>query len=72
MQGNDLIGMLESLIPVSHQGLPEDVFLFLSRITPLINDDLLTKDEMNRTLLTWRDDGFSAPGMACSRRHHPL
>ena len=62
MECNDLIRMLESFIPDPHQGLPGDVFLFLSRITPLINVDLLIKDEMNCTLLTWRDDGFSAPG----------
>jgi ADP-ribose pyrophosphatase YjhB (NUDIX family) len=59
---SDLIIRLESSIPDPHRGLPEDVFLFLSRITPLINVDLLIKDEKNRTLLTWRDDGFPPPG----------
>jgi colanic acid biosynthesis protein WcaH len=69
MQGNPLkmkmeklIRELEALIPNPCRGLPEDVFLFISRTTPLINVDLLIQDEEKRTLLTWRDDGYSAPG----------
>ena len=34
----------------------------MSRITPLINVDLLIKDAAGRTLLTWRDDEFYGPG----------
>lgn len=44
------------------RGLPEDVFRFVSRVTPLVNVDLLIKDERSRTLLTWRDDEFFGPG----------
>ena len=44
------------------RGLPEDVFLFVSRITPLINVDLLIQDDRSRTLLTWRDDEFFGSG----------
>jgi colanic acid biosynthesis protein WcaH len=43
-------------------GLPEELFLFLSRITPLINVDLLIQDDSGRTLLTWRSDQFYGPG----------
>ena len=57
-----LIAPLESAIGDPRQGLPEDVFLFLSRITPLINVDLLIQDDAGRTLLTWRDDEFFGQG----------
>jgi len=53
---------LASAIGDPHQGLPEDVFLFVSRIAPLINVDLLIQDETHGTLLTWRDDEFFGPG----------
>jgi hypothetical protein len=56
------IDLLESSIKNPAQGLPEEIFLFVSRITPLINVDLLIKNVSNKTLLTWRDDGFCPPG----------
>ena len=43
-------------------GVPEDLFLFISRLVPLINVDLLIKDERGRTLLTWRQDDFYGSG----------
>jgi len=57
-----IIDLLESLIKNPSEGLPEDIFLFVSRITPIINVDLLIKNEHNHTLLTWRDDGYYPPG----------
>jgi ADP-ribose pyrophosphatase YjhB (NUDIX family) len=57
-----IIGSLEALIKDPSKGLPEDVFLFVSRITPIINVDLLIKNDQNQTLLTWRDDGYYPPG----------
>lgn len=56
-----IIDQLESLIKDPSKGLPEEVFLFVSRITPLINVDLLIKNEQNHTVLTWRDDGYYPP-----------
>ena len=56
------ISVLESAIDDAHDGLPSDVFLFVSRVTPLINVDLLIKDDCSRTLLTWRDDEFFGSG----------
>jgi len=44
------------------KGLPEDVFVFLSSISPVINVDLLIKDKHGRTLLTWRDDIYNGAG----------
>ena len=57
-----LICELESALDPTAEGLPEEVFLFVSRVTPLINVDLLIRDESGRTLLTWRHDRFYGPG----------
>ena len=56
------IAAIESAVGDPHQGLPEDLFLFASRITPLINVDLLIRDDHGRALLTWRNDEFFGPG----------
>jgi ADP-ribose pyrophosphatase YjhB (NUDIX family) len=58
----DHIKALEAAIGDPRRGLPEDVFRFASRVTPLINVDLLITDARSRTLLTWRDDEFYGPG----------
>jgi colanic acid biosynthesis protein WcaH len=42
--------------------LPEPFFLFISRFTPLVNVDLIVRDEQDRILLTWRDDEFYGAG----------
>jgi ADP-ribose pyrophosphatase YjhB (NUDIX family) len=47
--------------------LPEDLFLLISCVVPMVNVDLLIKDNQGRTLLTWRDDeiygaGWHLPG----------
>lgn len=57
-----IIDILELSIQNPSKGLPEELFLFVSRITPLINVDLLIRNEQNHTLLTWRDDGYYPPG----------
>ncbi len=56
------IAELERAIGDPHSGLPEPVFLFISRIAALVNVDLLIKDAAGRTLLTWRDDEHYGPG----------
>lgn len=56
------IDALEDAVPDPHAGLPEELFLFVTRLTPMVNVDLLIKDEARRTLLTWRDDGYYPPG----------
>ncbi len=62
MELRDIIGLLESSVKDPTQGLPEELFLLTSRITPLINVDLLIKNDQNQTLLVWRDDGYYPPG----------
>jgi ADP-ribose pyrophosphatase YjhB (NUDIX family) len=42
-------------------GLPIDVFYFISQLTPLVNVDLLVKNKKGQVLLTWRDDKFYGP-----------
>lgn len=43
-------------------GLPEEIFRLVSRLTPLINVDLLLRNARGQTLLTWRVDEFYGPG----------
>ncbi len=62
MEIKKIIDSLESLIKNPSEGLPEEIFLFVTRITPIINVDLLIKNDQNHTLLTWRDDGYYPPG----------
>ena len=42
-------------------GLPIEVFYFISQLTPLINVDLLVKNKKGQVLLTWRADQFYGP-----------
>ncbi|HAH30716.1 MAG TPA: NUDIX hydrolase [Elusimicrobia bacterium] len=56
------IKSLERHISDPRLGLPEEVFFFVSRLTPMVNVDLLVKDEKGRTLLAWRNDRFSGMG----------
>ena len=61
------IHTLDELSGDPRRGLPEELFLFVSRVTPLVNVDLLIQDDEQRTLLTWRSDehygsGWHIPG----------
>lgn len=63
----DHIRALESDIDNPKFGLPEEVFLLVSRLTPLVNVDLLIRNRAGEILLTWRDDqifgqGWHIPG----------
>jgi len=62
MDIQQLIGQLEAMVEDPCQGLPEDLFLFISRIIPMVNVDLLIQNPAGQSLLTWRDDGYEAPG----------
>lgn len=62
MNMNEAIKFLDKHISDPSKGLPEEVFLFISRLTPLVNVDLLIKDENGRILLSWRDDQFVGAG----------
>lgn len=58
----DAIAVLNKHIPNPSKGLPDEVFFYISKTTPLVNVDLLIKDENGRTLLSWRDDQYSGKG----------
>ncbi|MBU4046435.1 MAG: NUDIX domain-containing protein [Gammaproteobacteria bacterium] len=58
MELKELITALEARIADPKQGLSEAVFDLVTRLTPMVNVDLLLKDSENRTLLTWREDRF--------------
>lgn len=62
MTVKDAITFLDKSVSDSKAGLPEDVFYFISRMTPFVNIDLLIKDELGRTLLSWRDDEYCGIG----------
>lgn len=62
MNTKEAIKLLDKEITNPSVGLPQDIFYFVSRLTPLINVDLLIKDEKGRTLLSWRDDQFAGQG----------
>jgi len=50
-----------SKIDNPREGLSEDVFLLVSKLTPLVNVELLINDNKKGTLLTWRHDDFYGP-----------
>lgn len=56
------IEVLDSAVRTPAAGLPEEVFLLVSRLVPMVNVDLLIQDGARGTLLTWRDDGLVRPG----------
>jgi ADP-ribose pyrophosphatase YjhB (NUDIX family) len=58
----EALDFLSSAIREPSKGLPEEVFRFTSSIVPMINVDLLIKDNDGRTLFTWRVDEFYPPG----------
>jgi len=58
----DAIAYLEKQAENSSEGLPEELFEFISRLTPIVNIDLLVHDEKGRTLLSWRDDVYNGVG----------
>jgi ADP-ribose pyrophosphatase YjhB (NUDIX family) len=57
-----LLDEISGLVTNPRDGLPEALFLFISRHTPLINVDLLIQNPQGQTLLTWRHDKFYGPG----------
>lgn len=62
MKINEAIVFLDECAPDPKKGLPDEIFYFISRMTPLINVDLLIKDENGRLLLGWRDDKYTGRG----------
>ncbi len=59
---NQLLDSVRAYVDDPTKGLPEDVFLFVSEMSPLPNVDLLVRDDMGRILLAWRDDPYCGMG----------
>ena len=62
MKTSTAITILEDDIGAQSTGLPQEIFYFVSRTTPMVNVDLLIKDERKRTLLAWRNDALAGEG----------
>ena len=66
MRLEEQIDAIESAVADPCQGLPEPVFRLVTRLTPMVNVDLLIRNERRETLLTWRHDdlyrGWHLPG----------
>ena len=58
----DAVAVINEFLPNSNVGLPDDIFYLVSRLTPMVNVDLLIVNERNEKLLTWREDQFYGPG----------
>lgn len=62
MNLQQLIQAIETQVLNPKLSLPYEVFLFITRMTPMVNVDLLIQNEAGETLLSWRDDQFGAKG----------
>ncbi len=62
MNLTSLLNQLDAAVGDARKGLPSALFLLVSRMTPIVNVDLLIRDDAGRTLLTWRDDAFFGTG----------
>ena len=58
----ELLSDIKENIADPTKGLPEEIFLFATEITTMVNVDLLIKDDKGRILLSWRDDEFYGKG----------
>ena len=62
MKLQNQISELENHINDPSSGLPDEIFFFATRITPMVNVDLLIQNDRNETLLTWRGGSYYSPG----------
>ena len=58
----DAISALEKTVDEPKNGLPDDVFYIISSMTPLVNVDLLIRNQNGDVLLAWRDDEYAGTG----------
>lgn len=58
----ELMNRISELVGDPTKGLPEEIFLFATEITPMVNVDLLIRNKENQILLAWRDDIFYGKG----------
>jgi ADP-ribose pyrophosphatase YjhB (NUDIX family) len=62
----ELLGAAARSVPDPGKGLPDPVFRFVLKMTPMINVDLLLRNGAGEHLLAWREDpygkGWHVPG----------
>ena len=63
---DDVLQRILEKIPDPSKGLPDEVFRFALKIVPMVNVDLLVRNEKGEHLLAWREDeyghGWHIPG----------
>lgn len=62
MKITDAIARLDQEVPNPKNGLPDDIFYYITRTTPMINVDLLVQHPEKGTLLSWRNDPYAGKG----------
>ncbi len=61
---NELAEILDrayEIIPDAKTGLPQEAFYFVSKLTPMVNVELLIKNKDGQSILSWRADDFYGP-----------
>lgn len=58
----NLVNKLRDMNFDAKNGLPEELFLYISSLTPIPNVDLLITNDKNQILLSWRDDQYFGKG----------
>ena len=75
MRLEELIAAIDASIDDPRKRLPQPVFDLVSRITPVVNVDLLVRNERREVLLTWRHDelyhGWHVPGGVVREQDQP-
>ena len=56
------VKVIDEIILNPGQGLTDDLFYLVSRLTPLINVDLLVVNSNDEKLMSWRSDSHYGPG----------
>ncbi len=62
MQLRDAFDVINDHVSDPRTGLGSEVFHFVSSLVPMVNVDLLVKNNNGEKLLTWRDDQFYGAG----------
>ena len=59
---SEAVTAIEQTVIHPEKGLQPEVFRLITKLTPMINVDLLIKNETGETLLTWREETLCEPG----------
>lgn len=58
----EAVQQIDAALPIPCGPMTEELFLLVSRLTPLVCVDLFVRDPERGTLLTWRHDDIYGPG----------